>query len=254
MWQFLFPFECSTCFSSLTLQLSTLRSLPLCEICIENLKFAQHLKEPYLLTEAHSLTVGYCANPLTFQSFKRWKKSGGYLFQRLLLRFSQEHIQKLKQHNFDYLVPIPYQDDRAWKLKHRPTFEIARRLSRRLNLPLKEALIHTNDYQSSPDYRRQAEKDRLERLTTSLPYGLNFSVLNAKVLLVDDVLTTGATLNFCARKLLDGGALEVHAFVLMARPIIQRDSEILKGISSKTSRFSRTLTIPEHNDSRRSGP
>jgi competence protein ComFC len=45
------------------------------------------------------------------------------------------------------------------------------------------------------------------------------------VLVVDDVATSGATLNACAKALLDGGASQVYGFSL-ARAIFSPNNEI----------------------------
>jgi competence protein ComFC len=50
-------------------------------------------------------------------------------------------------------------------------------------------------------------------------------VAGKKVLLIDDVATSGATLNACAKALLDGGADQVYCFTL-ARAIFQPGGEV----------------------------
>jgi len=51
------------------------------------------------------------------------------------------------------------------------------------------------------------------------------SVRGKNILVVDDVATSGATLNACAKALLDGGALAVYGFSL-ARAVFTPDNEI----------------------------
>ena len=50
-------------------------------------------------------------------------------------------------------------------------------------------------------------------------------VKNKVVLIIDDVTTTGATLNSCAQSLLDGGAKQVYCLTL-AKSILQDDLPI----------------------------
>ncbi|MFM2095963.1 MAG: hypothetical protein RIS70_3087 [Planctomycetota bacterium] len=56
--------------------------------------------------------------------------------------------------------------------------------------------------------------DRLENVADAFGVRSRYDVQNARVLLVDDVMTTGATLNAVAQALLRGGASEVHVAVL----------------------------------------
>ena len=56
--------------------------------------------------------------------------------------------------------------------------------------------------------------DRLENVADAFGVRSRYDVQHARVLLVDDVMTTGATLNAVAQALLRGGASEVHVAVL----------------------------------------
>jgi len=51
----------------------------------------------------------------------------------------------------------------------------------------------------------------MENLHNAFRLRKNANVRSLRVLLVDDVLTTGSTLNECARILKRGGAFSVHA-------------------------------------------
>lgn len=71
-----------------------------------------------------------------------------------------------------------------------------------------------------PPVRRQAERDRWRVVRGAFALGFRTRMLRgARVAVIDDVMTTRATLSECARVLRDdGGAAAVDAIVLMRQP------------------------------------
>jgi competence protein ComFC len=53
--------------------------------------------------------------------------------------------------------------------------------------------------------------ERMENLHNAFRLRKNMNVRDLRVLLIDDVLTTGSTLSECARVLKDAGVISVHA-------------------------------------------
>jgi len=110
----------------------------------------------------------------------------------------------------DVLVPVPLHPRRQRVRGYNQSFLLAREVSRRLDLPLAAgALVRRRD---TPPQARAVEADARRRNVAGAFDCRPGAVAGRRVLLVDDVTTTGATLDACARVLLaEGGASSVWA-------------------------------------------
>ena len=115
----------------------------------------------------------------------------------------------------DLVMPVPLHPDRLRTREFNQSLLLADRIARRLGLPL--SFDHLLRVRKT---RPQTELDRVDRarnvrraFAVRDPHGLE----DRRVLLVDDVLTTGATVNDCARALRRAGAASVAVLTLARR-------------------------------------
>ncbi len=118
----------------------------------------------------------------------------------------------------DALVPVPLHAGRMAERGFNQAEELARRLGHRWSLP-----ICASGLERGRDTGHQARLNRAERQTNVAGAFVwcGPGQPPARVLLVDDVLTTGATLAACAEALRAAGTREVRAIALarsLARP------------------------------------
>ena len=112
----------------------------------------------------------------------------------------------------DIIVPVPIHITRMLDRGFNQSEEIARRLAMRIGIPIEARAL----------YKFRKTKHQVE-----LPFDLRVSnvhgsfrvkradgILGKRVLLIDDVYTTGSTLNEAARVLLDAGATAVRVYTL----------------------------------------
>lgn len=120
-----------------------------------------------------------------------------------------KELAKHVPHHYDYVIPIPLHKRRLRERGFNQSAIIAKQLS----IPLLPGL-HRKHY-TTP----QAQLNREQRLTNvqqAFAIVSNFSIQlhGAHILLVDDVYTTGTTMNTCATLLYQFGAQHVDGAVL----------------------------------------
>jgi ComF family protein len=114
---------------------------------------------------------------------------------------------RLRGRQFDLIVPVPLHPARQRERGFNQASLLAELLARQSSIPLKPLLerIRYTNTQTALD-----RSERMENLHNAFRLRKNVDVRGLRVLLVDDVLTTGSTLNECARVLKRAGALSVY--------------------------------------------
>ena len=119
----------------------------------------------------------------------------------------------------EVLVPVPLHRDRLRERGYNQALELARPLARAFCIPLATDLLARSQAtvaQSNLD--AQARRRNLRGAFVFRPQELDEGVLPAHVALLDDVMTTGATLRESARVLKRAGIARVDVWVLARAP------------------------------------
>ncbi|PRY14991.1 ComF family protein [Pontibacter ummariensis] len=152
--------------------------------------------------------------------------------QRLLHKLKYKGVQELGEHlgqrygsllsnyqyaqHFDLLVPVPLHKYKLRRRGYNQSDVFAKGLAEALQLPWSSNVLVRKVASSS-----QTRKSRLERWQNveevfQVRQAQTAAVQDKRILLVDDVLTTGATLEACAVVLLAAGAAEVSIVTIAA--------------------------------------
>ena len=116
--------------------------------------------------------------------------------------------ERLRGNRFDVIVPVPLHVTRLRERGFNQASLLAALLSDQTSIssgPVLERIRYTTT-QTALD-----RSERIENLHNAFRLRKNTNVRGLRVLLIDDVLTTGSTLSECARVLKRAGALSVHA-------------------------------------------
>ena len=217
---------------------------PLCAICGRSISADEHLcdqceakavrivapfcekcSEPFEGSISSAFTCANCAHRTIYFDAAVAAYSGRGIVRQIIHEFKygrQIHLrhlvgrwlsaalddERLRGRQFDVIVPVPLHPARQRERGFNQANLLAELLSAQTSIPSRPLLERTR-YTNTQTALDRAE--RMENLHNAFRLRKNADVRGLRVLLVDDVLTTGSTLSECARVLKRAGALSVHA-------------------------------------------
>ncbi len=125
-------------------------------------------------------------------------------FGKLLNRVINSDLQ------VDLIVPVPLHPRRLKRRSYNQSLLLARELGRLRNLPVETKLLQkTSDTLAQQELSARERERNLRQV-----FQVTRKLQGEKLLLVDDVMTTGSTVQACGQVLLDAGAAGVEVAVL----------------------------------------
>jgi ComF family protein len=121
----------------------------------------------------------------------------------------------------DVVVPVPLHPWRLWKRRFNQAMALASTVSRASGVPCDPFLLARVKRTASQVGLSKAQRQDNLQGAFRVPIEARSRVMDRRVLLVDDVLTTGSTANAASRALLRGGAasVDVLAFARVAQEL-----------------------------------
>ncbi|ERM83461.1 hypothetical protein P872_03515 [Rhodonellum psychrophilum GCM71 = DSM 17998] len=215
-----FPKTCCVCKRSLFVFENQL-----CKVCIGSLPITNYHQRPQ--NNELSLKILGLTKPNLVISFLQFTKKGTSqkLLHQLKYRNKPEigvELGRIYGHilsewgfgsHWDYIIPVPLHPIKLKRRGYNQSEQFALGLSEILGVPISRSL------QRDQFTDTQTQKSRMERLeNVANVFSVRYfdEIKGKRILLVDDVMTTGATLTSCANSLLMAGAGTVDLAVIAA--------------------------------------
>ena len=187
--------------------------------------FCQQCSEPFEGAIATAFTCANCAHRTIYFDAAVAAYRGRGIVRQIIHDFKygrQIHLrhlvarwlyaalddERLRGREFDMIVPVPLHPARQREHGFNQANLLAELLTAQISIPSKPVLKRVR-YTTTQTALDRAE--RMENLHNAFRLRRNANVRGLRVLLIDDVLTTGSTLSECARILKRSGAISVHA-------------------------------------------
>ncbi len=223
---FIFPPQCPYCSEVID------RSQILCDKCFKQIQFIRGCKcylcgRPLPLTDTNEKLL--CPNCLEkrkiydiarsvfiYDSFSRYailklknadRMDLRHFFVHYMLIAGQDIIEKS-----DLIVPIPLHWRRRLKRKYNQAGILAELLAKKTGKPYKPSLLIRNRH--TPSQGRKTHKERKQNVNNAFEINIKENIKDLSILLIDDVLTTGATAEACAKVLKRNGAKAVYILTI----------------------------------------
>ena len=184
----------------------------MCKDCYEKLEIVHselELDSPYINKTYYSL--GY--NRFIREIIGRYKFKGKNYLYRPLGHIMKETITKKNLHkDIDMVMYIPIHSRKEALRGYNQAELLGQFIGKELNI-----ILSKNNLIKTKWTREQSHLTKINRATNlrdSFKVKNPNGIKHKKILLVDDIITTGATMEECARLLINSGAKEVTAVAL----------------------------------------
>ena len=172
----------------------------LCDACRRKLKT---LPSPTFLAPLDGITIGLQYSDDISAAIMRFKKNG----QKEYAGFFTQFLSVPEEWQADILIPVPMHPLKKWLRRFNHTELLAAYLSNAVGVPYSTGLLYKNRFTSEQKKLRDP-KERRRNIRGS--FSCDPMVNGLRIVLIDDVFTTGATVYECAKTLKQAGAYKVY--------------------------------------------
>jgi ComF family protein len=130
-----------------------------------------------------------------------------------------EHPPCADSPKYDIIIPVPIHFRRKRQRGYNQSELLAKNLAKQAKIAFSVKILEKS--LNTPPQSSLGRGERLRNLKEAFRVKHPELISGKRVLLVDDVMTTGSTLEHCGRVLLEAGAAQVDAFVVAVRRKVQ---------------------------------
>lgn len=135
-----------------------------------------------------------------------------YLY-RSFIKFFEIYQKEYAQFDFyDIIVPVPISKKRLKTRGYNQSYLIAKEISKILNIKLENDILSKQKDNIAQSTLNKSEREENVKCVYKLVN--ENKVKNKKILLIDDIYTTGSTVNECSKILTNAGAKKIDIFTI----------------------------------------
>jgi competence protein ComFC len=186
---------------------------PFCERC--GLPFPGDLTTTFECTNCRELKLHFCsarsavsAKGAVLEVIHRYKYNRALWFEPFLADLLvREAAPALTRQKWDWIVPVPLHSAKKRQREFNQAERLATYLSAATKIPMNTTLLKR--VAPTMTQTKLSREERAENMRNAFVLRERRTLDNERIVLFDDVFTTGATTNACARVLMKAGAGEV---------------------------------------------
>lgn len=204
---------CSECFAKINFI-----SAPYCSHCGRPLPLQTAEQQSYCVScLSHNDDFRLCRSAVKYDEFSKrlildFKFSDCLENRALLTNWLFLAGQDIFREGIDLIIPVPLHPMRLFKRKYNQSAVLALSLSKLINIP-----VNYNSLQKIKHTVPQISctgKQRIKNVKKAFEVTSKENIKGKRIVLIDDVFTTGATLSECARALKKAGAKSIDALTI----------------------------------------
>ncbi|MDY0235047.1 MAG: ComF family protein [Gudongella sp.] len=181
-----------------------------CRSRIEEIHGEYELESPYIENCYASLFYNNFTRDF-FHKFKFEDKSYLYSpFSSYMLKTIKENAIK----DFDCIVAVPIHWRKESRRGYNQAYLLANEVGKSLNKPVLNTVLIKSKW--TKEQNKLLSMQRRHNLDNSFSIKNKETIRGKKVLLIDDLVTTGTTLSLCAKELIEAGVDSVTGLVLIS--------------------------------------
>ena len=191
---------------------------PFCRRC--GLPFSGEMTESFECTNCRELEFDFTfarsavsARGVVLEVIHRYKYQRALWFEPFLADLLiREALPALRQQQWDWILPVPLHPAKERQREFNQAVRLASHLSEAAKIPLNTSLLERMT--ATQTQTRLTRDQRAENMRNAFAITSPQKLSSKRILLFDDVFTTGATTNACAIVLRKAGAQEVGVWTV----------------------------------------